>query len=71
MLALAIHPAASPLFAEIPSDRHARLRADERGRKRGIRMFGCQSRMSHAWSVAASSCLCTSDSVVCKTRSWC
>jgi hypothetical protein len=38
MLALAIHPAASPLFAEIPSNRHARLRADERGRKRGIRM---------------------------------
>jgi hypothetical protein len=41
--ALAIRPVASQLFPEISSDREARPRADERDRRRGIRMFGCQS----------------------------
>ena len=43
--------------------------ADERDRKRGIRMFGCQSRTCRGCSVPASSSFCTSGMLVRKTRS--
>jgi hypothetical protein len=67
MLARATRRATNSRFPWISSDRPARPRADERDRKRGTRMFGCQSPTGRGWSGPGLFLLCTLDMVACKT----